>query len=35
MQGFTKFNRVLSMLGYLTKCPVTDDKTPVVNSLNR
>jgi len=35
MKEFSHFNSVLSTLGYLCKAPLTDDKTPLVNSLVR
>jgi len=32
---FTRFNKVLSTLGYLCKAPLTDVDCPLVNSLGR
>jgi myo-inositol-1-phosphate synthase len=35
MTDFKRFNNVLSTLGYLCKAPLTDQDTPLVNSLFR
>ncbi|EGR32770.1 myo-inositol-1-phosphate synthase, putative [Ichthyophthirius multifiliis] len=35
MRNFSRFNRVLSTLGYLCKAPLTDQDTPHINSLFR
>lgn len=35
MPEFCRFNNVLSTLGYLCKAPVTDENTPMINSLTR
>lgn len=35
MGNFRKFNNVLNTLGYLCKAPLTEEDTPLVNSLFR